>query len=73
MEHDDRPPVAPPPPPAPFASGGQVRAATPLVGAMARGQLGPRLQTRLDPDVLKVAIAAVFLMVGVFMLFTLIR
>ncbi len=42
-------------------------------GVLIGGQLGPRLQTRLDPDVLKVAIAAVFLMVGAFMLYTLIR
>ena len=44
--------------------------ATPL---LVGGQLGPRLQTRLDADMLKVAIAAVVLMVGAFMLFTLTR
>ena len=37
MEHDDRPPVPPPPTPAPFASGGQLHPAMPIIGAMTRG------------------------------------
>lgn len=39
MEHDDRPPP-PPSSPAPFASGGQLHPATPLVGAMTRAAGG---------------------------------
>lgn len=41
-------------------------------GVLIGGQIGPRLQARLDPDMLKVAISVIFLLVGIFMLWTLI-
>ena len=41
-------------------------------GVLIGGQIGPRLQARLDPDILKVAISVIFLLVGAFMLWTLI-
>ncbi|MEE8439183.1 MAG: sulfite exporter TauE/SafE family protein [Micropepsaceae bacterium] len=41
-------------------------------GVLIGGQIGPRLQAHLDPDALKVAIAVVFVLIGLFMLWTLI-
>jgi uncharacterized membrane protein YfcA len=41
-------------------------------GVLIGGQIGPRLQARLDPDKLKVAISFMFVVVGAFMLWTLI-
>lgn len=41
-------------------------------GVLIGGQIGPRLQARLNPDMLKVAISVIFLLVGMFMLWTLI-
>ena len=35
------------------------------------GQIGPRLQTHLNPDVVKVGIAGLFVLVGLLMLMTL--
>ena len=42
-------------------------------GVLIGGQIGPRLQSRLNPDVIKVSIALLFLMVGLFMLATLLQ
>ncbi len=41
-------------------------------GVLIGGQLGPRLQARLDPDILKVVISVVFVLVGAFMMWTLV-
>lgn len=40
-------------------------------GVVIGGQLGPMLQSRIDPDKMKVAIALIFLSVGALMLYTL--
>jgi len=40
-------------------------------GVVIGGQFGPKVQTMLDPDKMKVAISAIFLCVGIFMLYTL--
>ncbi len=47
-------------------------AAFTVPGVLIGGQIGPRLQAHLDPDALKVAIAVVFVLIGLFMLWTLI-
>ena len=40
-------------------------------GVVLGGQLGPWLQTRVNPDHVKVGISALFIIVGAFMLVTL--
>lgn len=47
-------------------------AAFTVPGVLIGGQIGPRLQARLDPDIVKVAVAAIFVLIGLFMLWTLI-
>ncbi len=42
-----------------------------IPGVLIGGQIGPRLQARLNPDVVKVIIAVLFISVGLFMLTTL--
>ena len=42
-----------------------------IPGVLIGGQIGPRLQARLNPDVVKVSIAILFILVGLFMLTTL--
>ncbi len=42
-------------------------------GVLIGGQIGPRVQTRLDPDAIKTGIAFLFVLVGVFMLTTLVQ
>ena len=41
-----------------------------IPGVLLGGQLGPLVQTRVDPDQTKLGIAALFIGVGVFMLFS---
>lgn len=41
-----------------------------IPGVVIGGQIGPRIQSRLDPDVMKVAIAVMFVAVGGFMFLT---
>ena len=41
-------------------------------GVLIGGQLGPKLGTRLNPDVMKVGVSILFVMVGAFMLLTLV-
>lgn len=41
-------------------------------GVIIGGQLGPALQTKLNPDVIKVGVAILFIIIGLFMLTTLI-
>ena len=41
-------------------------------GVLIGGQIGPKLQAHLDPDMLKVVVAAIFVLIGLFMLWTLI-
>lgn len=47
-------------------------AAFTVPGVLIGGQIGPKLQAHLDPDMLKVAVSAVFVLIGLFMLWTLI-
>ena len=42
-------------------------------GVLIGGQIGPRLQAHLNPDVVKVGIAGLFVVVGLFMLTTLVQ
>ncbi len=41
-------------------------------GVIIGGQIGPALQTRLNPDVVKIGVSTLFILVGLFMLFTII-
>ena len=41
-------------------------------GVLIGGQIGPWLQARLDPDMVKVAVAGIFVAIGIFVLWTLI-
>ena len=43
-----------------------------IPGVLIGGQIGPRLQARLNPDVVKVSIAVLFIGVGLLMLTTLV-
>ncbi len=43
-----------------------------IPGVLIGGQIGPRLQARLNPDVVKVSISVLFILVGLFMLTTLV-
>jgi uncharacterized protein len=44
-----------------------------IPGVVLGGQIGPRLQSRVDPDVMKIAISVMFVAVGGFMFLTILR
>ena len=44
-----------------------------IPGVIVGGQIGPLIQARLNPDIVKVAISLLFVGVGVFMLFTVVQ
>jgi len=44
-----------------------------IPGVIIGGQIGPFVQKRVNPDIMKISIAAMFVLIGMFMLYTLIK